>query len=141
MFRIPFTETLQPGSYDVDSTPLAFHLPAGSSIVAYSGTIWLTQEGLLDDVVLRAGGRFTVHNTRGIVISAWRGVAKIQIVAPAYAINNKLKESARLRATRLRLEAIQGAFATAYASLSHGIAAAAAATQRAFEPARRVTGH
>jgi hypothetical protein len=141
MFPILSTKSLQPGSYDIDSTPVAFHLPAGSSIVAYSGTIWVTQEGLLDDVVLRAGGRFAVRNTRRIVISAWRGVARMQIVAPAYATDAQLIDMARERAKHLRAEAIRNAFASVHDSLSQAIAAAAEAVQRAFEPARRAAGH
>jgi len=141
MFRIPSTETLQPGSYDVDSTPMAFQLPAGSSIVAYSGMIWLTQEGLLDDFVLRAGGRFKVGNARRLVISAWRGRAKMQIIAPAAATLGDEIDKARERAKRLRAEAIQDAFTTVRASLLRAITTTAAAIQRAFEPARRAAGH
>lgn len=141
MFPILSTESLQPGSYDIDSTPLAFRLPAGSSIVAYSGTIWVTQEGLLDDVVLRAGGRFAVRSTRRIVISAWRGVARMQIVAPAYATDGHLIDMARERAKHLRAEAIRSAFASVHDSLSQAVAAAAAAVQRTFEPVRRAAGH
>lgn len=141
MFPIPSTPTLRLGMHDIGSEPLAFHLPTGSAIVAYSGTIWLTQEGLLDDVILRAGGRFTVRNSRRIVVSAWRGRARMRVAAPATADIGDQIDRARNKAKRLRAEAFDHAFAAADHWLSRAIANAGTALQRAFAPARRAASH
>ncbi len=49
--------------------PIAFHASPGSSVYAIDGLLWLTQEGLIDDVVLAPGGRFDVRQTGLIVVS------------------------------------------------------------------------
>lgn len=141
MFPIPSTPTLRLGMHDVGSEPLAFHLPTGSAIVAYSGTIWLTQEGLRDDVILRAGGRFNVRNSRRIVVSAWRGMAQMRVTAPVTANIGDQIDRTRDKAKQLRAEAIDHAFVAAGTWISRTVANAGVALQRAFAPARRASSH
>jgi len=52
------------------SQPLAFHLSPGSAVYAINGLLWVTQEGLVDDIVLESGQRFDVRHDGLIVASA-----------------------------------------------------------------------
>jgi hypothetical protein len=56
---------------DLDrNQPLAFHLSPGSAVYAINGLLWVTQEGLVDDIVLESGQRFDVRHDGLIVASA-----------------------------------------------------------------------
>ena len=50
--------------------PLAFHLSHGSAVYAINGLLWVTQEGLVDDIVLESGQWFDVRHDGLIVASA-----------------------------------------------------------------------
>ena len=64
------------------SQPLAFHLSPGAAVYAVDGLLWVTQEGLIEDVVLRPGQRFDVQHEGLIVASAVEEPARVYIAAP-----------------------------------------------------------
>ncbi|HTN49955.1 MAG TPA: DUF2917 domain-containing protein [Burkholderiaceae bacterium] len=137
-------ETLQDTLLEVDPAPMAMTLPAGSVIFAYAGTIWITQEGLRDDVILRPGERFAVRNRALIVISAVRDDnAKVWVAGPEGAAMSEDDLFALLRksALRQRAAAIEHAIHSVRDRLSHALTSAAAAARRALEPSYRVHGH
>ena len=53
----------------VDARPVWLRLPVGSAIFVYSGEVWITQEGMHEDVVLGPGERFDVHSGALILAS------------------------------------------------------------------------
>jgi hypothetical protein len=63
------------------SQPLAFHLSPGSAVYAIDGLLWVTQEGLVDDVVLKPGQRFDVHHPGLILANAVEEPARVYIAA------------------------------------------------------------
>lgn len=63
------------------SQPLAFHSSPGSAVYAIDGLLWVTQEGLVDDVVLKPGQRFDVRQPGLIVASAVEEPARMYIAA------------------------------------------------------------
>ncbi|HEY0338232.1 MAG TPA: DUF2917 domain-containing protein [Burkholderiales bacterium] len=63
------------------SQPLAFHLSPGSAVYAVDGLLWVTQEGLMDDVVLKPGQRFDVRDEGLIVANAVEEPARVYIAA------------------------------------------------------------
>jgi hypothetical protein len=77
----------------VDS-PITLRLRAGSAVFAIRGEAWITQEGALQDVILRAGERFDVRTRTPLVISATRGRVALYAVRPATA---RLSGSADIR--------------------------------------------
>ncbi len=67
----------------VDASPTSLRLPNGSAIVAYRGDLWITQEGMRDDWILRPGERFDVKGRGLILVSATRrGSAHLFVVSP-----------------------------------------------------------
>lgn len=107
MKALPSTEDLMPTTLHVDETPLSLRLPAGAAIFAVRGEAWITQERMLDDIVLKPGERFDVPNREQLVISATRGEADLFIARPAAARQHALDsvyDFARCRAARLRRE-------------------------------------
>jgi hypothetical protein len=69
----------------VDANPMPLRLPKGSAICAYRGEVWITQEGMLDDVILGPGERFDVKGRELILASATRGNAFVFVVGPTHA--------------------------------------------------------
>ncbi len=67
----------------VDASPTPLRLPKGSAIFAYRGDLWITQEGMRDDWILRPGERFDVKGRGLILVSATRrGSAQLFVVPP-----------------------------------------------------------
>ena len=56
--------------FTVAGNPMPLSLPIGSAIFVYLGQVWITQEGMREDVILRPGERFTVRSGALIVASA-----------------------------------------------------------------------
>lgn len=67
----------------LDAKPHSLRLPTGSAIFAVRGEVWLTQEGMREDVVLAAGARFAVRSDAAIVVSALGGDAVLYVARPA----------------------------------------------------------
>jgi hypothetical protein len=63
------------------SQPLAAHLSRGSAVYAIDGLLWVTQEGLIDDVVLKPGQRFDVRHPGLIVATAVEEPSRMYIAA------------------------------------------------------------
>ena len=59
--------------------PLSLRLGAGSTVTVVEGILWCTQEGMLEDVVLRRGGTFVVANNATQVLSAVDSRALVRI--------------------------------------------------------------
>jgi len=59
--------------------PLAVRLTPGAKVGVAAGTVWLTQEGMLEDVVLTAGGEFVVPAKGMQVLGAVEGTALVRI--------------------------------------------------------------
>ncbi|HVG05472.1 MAG TPA: DUF2917 domain-containing protein [Burkholderiaceae bacterium] len=93
--------------FTVDANPVRLRLPIGGAIFIFSGEVWITQEGLQDDMVLGPGERFDVKSCELILVSGLRGHARIY-AASAIDINacvdSDLFALLRLRARRLRAE-------------------------------------
>ena len=84
--------------------PIAFHASPGSAVYAIDGVLWLTQEGLIDDVVLAPGERFDVRKTGLIVVSG------VEEPALAYVAKAQCAEARRaLAVTSERLHAAERA--------------------------------
>jgi hypothetical protein len=81
--------------------PIAFHASPGSAVYAIDGLLWLTQEGLIDDVVLAPGGRFDVRQTGLIVVSG--------VEEPALAYVAKAKRADRGRSVAITSERFHAA--------------------------------
>jgi len=91
----------------VTADPVRLRLPVGSAMLVYSGEVWITQEGMLDDVVLAPGKRFDVRSNRLIVVSAVRGSARVYAASRidiAACIDSDLLAFLRRRGRRLRTE-------------------------------------
>jgi Protein of unknown function (DUF2917) len=92
------------------SQPLAFHVSPGSAVYAVDGLLWVTQEGLMDDVVLKPGQRFGVRHEGLIVASAVEEPARVYIAAddtPArdmMAVTTESVQVLQRRALELRRE-------------------------------------
>ena len=70
----------------VDASPTQLRLPKGSAILASRGDLWITQEGMRDDFILRPGDRFNVKGRGLILVSATRrGSAQLVVAPPARA--------------------------------------------------------
>jgi hypothetical protein len=94
---------------DLDDMPRPLRLTVDAAFYAVRGTIWITQERLLDDIILAAGERFDVKHDGLILASAVKGTAAIHIVQPAAALGERYRniyDFARARAVRLRHEAL-----------------------------------
>jgi hypothetical protein len=82
--------------------PIAFHASPGSAVYAIDGVLWLTQEGLIDDVVLAPGERFDVRQTGLIVVSG------VEEPALAYVAETSRSDPSRsLAVTSERLHAAE----------------------------------
>ena len=89
----------------VDAKPVSMRLPAGSAIFATRGEVWITQEGMIDDIILGPGQRFDVPNREKLVVSATRESADLFIAAPPAARAHRQRDVydfARSHALQLR---------------------------------------
>lgn len=131
----------------VDANPVRLRLPAGSAIFIYSGEVWITQEGLRDDVVLGRGERFDVHSRELILVSAIRGNARIYAASPIdlfACVDSDLFALLDFRAKRLRAEYFDRVAHSARELVLSGLAASFVYVRRAihaFTWARRRSPH
>jgi hypothetical protein len=63
--------------------PLSLHLPGGATVHALSGDVWLTQEKLIEDVVLAPGGRYEARTAGHVVMNAIAESASVYVELPA----------------------------------------------------------
>jgi hypothetical protein len=70
--------------------PLSLHLVHGTRVRALSGTLWLTQEGLGEDVMLAPGERFDVKRKGLIVMNAVAGSGSVCIETPTHTAANRV---------------------------------------------------
>lgn len=97
---------------EIDQTrPSSVRVPAGSAVHCIAGRAWLTQDGLLDDVVLAAGERFAVRKKGLVVMSGIRGAALVYLSAGtqergdgAVIFTRDFLDAAHTRAAELRRE-------------------------------------
>ncbi|MEK7877086.1 MAG: DUF2917 domain-containing protein [Pseudomonadota bacterium] len=97
---------------EIDQTRLlSVRVPVGSAVHCVTGRVWLTQEGLLDDIVLAAGEKFAVQQKGIIVMSGVRGAALVYLSGStqeradeAVIFTRDFLEAARTRAAELRHE-------------------------------------
>ena len=59
--------------------PITVHLSPGATVTAIAGTVWLTQEGMIEDIVLRPGQQFVVPAKGAQVLSAVDASALVRI--------------------------------------------------------------
>ena len=98
--------------FDIDQIqPLAVYVPTGSTVHCIRGRVWLTQEGLLDDIVLAAGEKFVARQKGLILMNAIDGAALVYLSAgtqgradEAVIFTPDFLEAARTRAAELRHE-------------------------------------
>ena len=127
----------------VDAKPMPLRLPKGSAIFAYRGEIWITQEGMFDDVILAPGERFDVKNRELILATATQGSAYLVVAEPLRAAecsDRDLFAFLRRGARRLRREQFDAAVSAARRLLS-GLADAPEHVRRRLAPSGRVPGH
>lgn len=97
---------------EIDQTgPLSVHAPLGSAVHCITGRVWLTQEGLSDDIELAAGEKFVARQKGLIVMNAICGAALVYLSASAQERADEaviftpdFLEAARTRAAELRRE-------------------------------------
>ncbi|MBI4292087.1 MAG: DUF2917 domain-containing protein [Betaproteobacteria bacterium] len=94
-----------------EAQPLSVRLPVGFAVHCIAGQAWLTQEGLIDDVILAAGEEFVVQERGVTVISGIRGAALVYLSAGArqragekVTLTGDFLDAARARAAELRRE-------------------------------------
>ena len=61
------------------NTPVSLSLATGSSIAGVAGIVWLTQEGVAQDVVLGAGQEFHVVQHGTIVLNALEVPGRVRV--------------------------------------------------------------
>jgi hypothetical protein len=79
-------------TFVVDANPLPLRLPEGSVIFASRGEVWITQEGMFDDVILGPGERFDVKSPELILASATRGSGYLVVAQPAQAAESAARD-------------------------------------------------
>jgi DUF2917 family protein len=68
--------------FEIDRTQtVSVRVPVGSAVHCITGQVWLTQEGLPDDVILAAREKFVVRQKGIIVMNAIRGAALVYVSA------------------------------------------------------------
>ena len=83
--------------------PMSVQLPLGAAVYVVSGELWITQEGLYEDIVLAPGKRFDVERRGSIVLSAICDTAVAWFVpAPAIASRGTLPAGYHAVAAALR---------------------------------------
>ena len=127
---------------NVDAKPMSLRLPIGSAIFTYSGEVWITQEGMHEDVILAPGERFDVHSRAQIVASATKGrAATVYIACPPEATERAdvdVYALLRQRAERLRAEELNEIARAISGQLSRGLAAVFAQLRAMLAPFKRV---
>ena len=119
----------------VDTNPMPLRLPIGSAIFVYLGEVWITQEGMREDVILGPGERFTVRSDALILASAIRSNARVYVAGPAVAaasVDNDVLALLRYRARSLRVEQFDRAVRATRQLLLSGLAAVSAHVRRRF---------
>ena len=97
---------------EIDQThPLSVRVPVGSAVHCITGRVWLTQEGLPDDIVLAAGEKFVVRQKGLIVLKGICGAALVYLSAgtrergdEAVIFTRDFLDAAHTRAVELRHE-------------------------------------
>ena len=129
----------------IDAKPLSLRLPTGSAIFTYSGEVWITQEGMHEDVILGPGERFDVRTRAQIVASATKKCAATVYVARPPEVTEQVDIDVyallRQRARRLRTDELNRSGRAISNALSHRLAAVSAHVRAMFAPAKRVPGH
>ncbi len=145
MNRNTLAEDLTSTLLSVDARPIPLRLPIGSAIFAYSGEVWITQEGMHEDVFLGPGERFDVHSRALILASATkRRAATVYVACPPDVtehVDTDVYALLRQRARRLRTEELNRVGRAISDALSHRLAAVSAHVRALFAPAKRVPGH
>lgn len=145
MNRNTLAEDLTSTLLNVDAKPMSLRLPIGSAIFAYSGEVWITQEGMHEDVFLGPGERFDVHSRALILASATqRRAATVYVACPPDVtehVDADVYALLRQRARRLRTEELDRVGRAISDALSHGLAAVSAHVRAMFAPAKRAPGH
>ena len=104
----------------VGSRPLTLNVPVGASIFALRGEAWITQDGLLDDIIVSRGQSFVVRDRGALVVSATRDPTDLMIVRPALARAYPAADTydfVRAYALQLRRDAIASALSSTIATL------------------------
>ena len=124
---------------NVDAKPVSLHLPVGSALFAYSGEVWITQEGMHEDVILRPGERFDVGSRAAIVASATTKQAATVYVACARDVTDvDLHSLLHRRARRLRAEEFNRTMKILGGRLSHALATVFAHVRAMLASPRRI---
>jgi hypothetical protein len=127
--------------FTVDGNPMPLSLPIGSAISIYLGQVWITQEGMHEDVVLGPGERFVVRSGALILASGIRGNAHVYVACPPDATERAdfdVYALLRRRARRLRAEELNQMVRTISDRLSHALAALFTQLRAMFAPAKRI---
>ena len=126
----------------VDARPVSLRLPVGSAIFAYSGEVWITQEGMYEDVILGPGQRFDVHSRAPILASSTKKRSAAVYVACARDATERPDSDVyavlHARARRLRAEELRKIARKASDRLSHTLATVFAQLRAMFAPAKRI---
>lgn len=141
MNRNTLAEDLTSTLLSVDARPIPLRLPIGSAIFAYSGEVWITQEGMHDDVILGPGERFDVHSRELILASATkRRAATVYVACPPEAtehVDMDVYALLRQRARRLRAEELNEIARAISGQLSRGLAGVFAQLRAMLAPFKR----
>jgi len=143
MNEITLTEAPAGTPLAIDAKPTPLRLPKGSAIFAARGEVWITQEGMYDDVVLAPGERFDVKDRALILASATRGSAYLIVVRPAHAAARADRDFVSFvkgRARHLRTELLSRAMQSVW-RLVCGHPAASADVRRMPAQLGHETGH
>ena len=127
--------------FTVDGNPMPLCLPIGSAIFVYLGQVWITQEGMREDVVLGPGERFDVRSGALILASGIRGNAHVYVACPQEATeraDSDVYAYLRRRARRLRAEELNQMVRTISDRLSHALATVFAQLRTMLAPSKRV---
>ena len=126
----------------IDARPVWLRLPVGSAIFAYSGEVWITQDGMHEDVILGPGQRFDVHSRAPILASSTKKrSASVYVACPRDATDRADADVFALlhrRARRLRAEELNQMARTISDRLSHALAALFPQLRAMFAPAKRI---
>ena len=127
---------------NVDARPMSLRLPIGSAIFAYSGEVWITQEGMHEDVFLGPGERFDVHSRALILASATKRRAATIYVACGSEATERADVDVygllRQRARRMRAEELNEIAGAISGQLSRGLAGVFAQLRAMLAPFKRV---
>ena len=109
--------------------PFLTSLPIGSAVAAMAGAVWLTQEGLTTDVILRRGDTFDVVHKGSIVLHALNGPGRVHVTSSTHPIARTVIDAAAFGAAergaqRLREHEIRrliGLLKTAFKRVGHTV--------------------